>query len=198
MDFWSYLPSYIQAIAVVIATVFAVRGVSAWRRETLGKRRTEIAEQVIVATFRVKAALYSTRNPLSYNTEGKSRKRDEAETERQSSALDEAFIPLERLNDHLEEFSQFDLARLIFRAHFRKENTCHFDEILKIRNEIVMASRMRMRFARDIDRHNEPSDRLIEKYESIVWNHGDDDEINQRIENAVSKIEEVCAKYLTP
>lgn len=66
----------IQAIAIATTAAFAVAGLRAWRRELVGRRKFEIAEQTLSAFVEARDALAYVRSPLVYRGEGRSRPRD--------------------------------------------------------------------------------------------------------------------------
>lgn len=44
----------LQAVAVVVTAIFASKGLAAWRRQQLGKRRIALAEEVLVAVYKAR------------------------------------------------------------------------------------------------------------------------------------------------
>jgi hypothetical protein len=64
----------IQSAAVTIASVVAIYGISAWKVEFLGKRRIELAEEVLALFYQVRDAIESIRGSFGYEGEGKTRK----------------------------------------------------------------------------------------------------------------------------
>ena len=131
MDYWSYIPDYIQAVSVAVAAGFTVWGVNSWRRETIGKRNTEVSEQAIVAASRVQSALEYVRNPFGHMGEGSSRERSDDESVEISKEPDKAFVPIERLNKFKEEFSQLISARNLCKAYLGKTQLSHLTNYLK-------------------------------------------------------------------
>lgn len=71
----------ITSISVAIAALSFVSGVSAWKREFIGKRQIELAESVLAMFYEVEDAIREIRNPFAYTDEGKSRKRADNERE---------------------------------------------------------------------------------------------------------------------
>ncbi len=53
MDFTSILQGF-QAVSLIVAAWTAVYGISAWRREFLGKKRIDLAEEVLVSFYEAK------------------------------------------------------------------------------------------------------------------------------------------------
>lgn len=193
MRYWNYIPDYIQAISVAVAAVFAAWSVNSWRRETIGKRKTEVAEQAIVAASRVQSALSYVRSPLGHSGEGKTRQKEEGENEKYSDDRDQAFVPIERLNKFKDDFSQLGSARILCGAYFGKGSMRPFDDLFKVRSEIIRSAQMMMLQVR---RHKGGVGQFDQKLEDVIWWHGEDDEISKRINKAVLEIENLCAKHL--
>jgi hypothetical protein len=51
----------LQAISVAVAAFFAILGLNAWRRQLIGKRKVEIAEEALLA--RLQGAGYARLHP---------------------------------------------------------------------------------------------------------------------------------------
>ncbi len=54
----------IVAIAAVVAACVAVRGINSWRRETQGKAAFDAAKALLVASYRVRDEIRSSRSPM--------------------------------------------------------------------------------------------------------------------------------------
>ncbi|MXY38636.1 MAG: hypothetical protein F4160_10450 [Rhodospirillaceae bacterium] len=198
METLSYILDFLQTIAVVAAAVVAFVGIRSWRRELLGRRRSEIAEQAIVVASSVKDAFNYVRSPAGYKGEGQSRNREEDEKERMSERLDQDFVPIERLNKFTDEFAQLRSTMLLCKAHFEEGVTEPFDELFRIRSEIIRAARFRMMISSSNRLHNEKREEQYFQREEIIWDHGDEDKLNPRIEKAVSNIETYFGELLKP
>ena len=85
-----------QAVAVIAACWAIISGVGAWKREFIGKRQIELAEQVLAKFFEVKDAISFIRNPFSSKEEGKSREKSERELENESELLNRGYIVVAR------------------------------------------------------------------------------------------------------
>jgi hypothetical protein len=96
-----------QAIAVISACWAIISGVGAWKREFIGKRQIELAEQLLAKFFEVKDAIAYIRNSWSNSEEGKSRRRSEGETPQESALLDSAYIVIERFEKRRNVFAEF-------------------------------------------------------------------------------------------
>ena len=50
-DFFEHAPAILQAVSIAVTAVFAIIGLNAWRRQLIGRRRFEVAEQIPVKPF---------------------------------------------------------------------------------------------------------------------------------------------------
>lgn len=85
------LATIAQAVAIVSACWAIISGVGAWKREFIGKRKIELAEETLAAFFELKDAVAFIRNPWSSGEEGKTRNRADYETKEESQLLDRGY-----------------------------------------------------------------------------------------------------------
>src|SRR5206468_9776871 len=98
--------SALQATSIAVTAGFAIAGLSAWRRQLVGKRKIEIAEDTLVAVYKVRDAFTYLRSSGAFTTEGQSRPNRENETESVRSLRDTYFVPLERMQATSDAFAQ--------------------------------------------------------------------------------------------
>ena len=91
--------SIIQALPVCLAAIALIFGIDAWKREFVGKRRIELAEEVLAKFFEVKDAIAYIRNPFSTKDEGKSRERSPSEVKDDEELLDRGYIVVDGINE---------------------------------------------------------------------------------------------------
>ena len=85
-----------QAVSVMFACWAIISGVDAWKREFIGKRKIELAEEVLSKFFEVKDAVAFIRSPFVTSDEGKSRKHEASESAVVSELLDRGHVVFER------------------------------------------------------------------------------------------------------
>jgi hypothetical protein len=68
-------PQILQAISISVTAGFAIVGLNAWRRQLIGRRKFEAAEQILLASYKLQHALPGVRNPIVFSEEGTSRPR---------------------------------------------------------------------------------------------------------------------------
>jgi hypothetical protein len=192
----------ITAISVAIAALAFVVGVNAWRREFVGKRRIELAENVLALFYEAQDAIREIRNPFSFVGEGETRKRSEHESEDEARILDNAYVVFERYQKRERLFAELRSMKYRFMATFGSNAGEPFVEINMIINEIFSAANIlgtyywkrqgRVRMSEEeFQKHLEQ----MNKYEAIFWSHTTrEDEIGPRVQSAVEKIEAITHK----
>lgn len=186
-----------QTVSVASACWAIVSGVGAWKREFIGKRKIEIAEQVYAAFLETKDAISYIRNPFSFSGEGKNRERAESETAEESAILDRAYIFFERYEKKEKVVSEFMSFKYKFMASFGEESASIFNDlngsirlILSAANELGsyywrMEKRSHLS-PEDLSRHIEQ----MQRYEARVWSlYDEDDEIEGKVRAAQIKLE---------
>ena len=81
------------AAAALFASWLAWKGLSTWKRDTVGRRRIELAEDTIADFYEARDIITAIRNPFSYGGEAEQREgRDEEKPEIQEYR-DAYYIP---------------------------------------------------------------------------------------------------------
>jgi len=194
----------ITSISVAIAAVSFVVGVSAWKREFVGKRRIELAESVLALFYEAEDAIREIRNPLSYGGEGKSRKRADGERDEESQLLDQAYVVFERYEKREKLFAQLRSLKYRVMASFGSKAGDPFVELHKVINEKFVAARMLgshywPRQGRVSMKEEEFRKHLeqMHKQEAVFWYMGEEnDEISPRARKAVEEIEVITQQAI--
>lgn len=192
----------ISAVAVLIAALSFVAGVSAWKREFVGKRQIELAESVLAMFYEAEDAIREIRNPFSFGGEGKTRERAENEQKETSQLLDQAYVVFERYQKREQLFAQLRSTRYRVIAAFGPSASEPFDEITKVVNEIFIAARMLgthywPRQGRVEMKPDEFERHLAEmhRHEAVFWHMGEDkDKVTPRVREAVKKMEVITSR----
>lgn len=130
------ISTIVQAFAVVMACWAIVSGVGAWKREFIGKRQIELAENILARFFEVRDAIAFIRNPFSRSDEGSSRQRSTSERAEESRLLDRAYIVVERYQKKESVFNEFAALKYRCMATFGTETESAFQETSKVLNMI--------------------------------------------------------------
>ncbi len=198
-----------EAITAVSAAVTAgsvVWGISAWRREYVGKRRIELAETILALFYEAEEVIKAIRSPLGHTGEGKTRKRRENETEQQAELLDQAYVVFERYQSREKLFAELMSLKYRAMAVFGPSSKVPFETVNRVINEIFSAARI-------LGRHYWPKQgkhfrseeefekfsKKLEEFENIFWEPGvEDDKIGPQVRRAVEKIEAITKEAVKP
>ena len=191
-----------QNVSIILASLFAIYGFDAWRREHVGVRRIELSEEVLSLFYQARDAIESIRSPFGFGGEGQTRKPNENETAEEKQSLDQAYVLIERYNKHSELFSRIHSLRYKFMALLGQEAAQPFDELNKIVNELLVASHqmawrathLSPRFYSEAQEKRD-WDRYL-KIDRVYYAGGDDDSIASRVNQIISSIEDTCRSII--
>jgi hypothetical protein len=189
-----------QAVAVIAACWAIISGVGAWKREFIGKRQIELAEQVLAKFFEVNDAIAFIRNPFSSADEGKSRKRNDSEDAKDSELLDRGYIVFERYQKKQAVFSEFNVLKYRFMATFGVGTENIFVETNRVLNSIFISARMlsthywkRQERIMGPDEFYKHLDEM-HRHEGIFWDtSAEDDKIRSQLSAIQAALETVTA-----
>ena len=110
---WASVGEVVKVLAPVatagaawFAAIIAYRGLNKWRAETIGKRKAELAEDVLADFYEAKGTILDARRPGStLADEGNSRPKLEDETPEETKRYNNAFRVIERLSEKREFFA---------------------------------------------------------------------------------------------
>jgi hypothetical protein len=135
---WSIV---ITNVASIIVAILAIYGITAWKREFRGRRRMELAEDILTLFYKAEAGLGIMRSPLSSSSEGKSRKQGDDETEMEIQARNRAYVLIERYQLYEDTFNQIQALRFRFMATFGKESIKPFDDLSMIVTKLLLSAK---------------------------------------------------------
>jgi len=188
-----------QSGSIILASLFAIYGIDAWHREFVGKRRIELAEEVLALFYQAQDIISSIRSPFGYGGEGETRKPGPNEKPEHKEALDAAYVLIERYNRHIEVFSRIHALRYRFMAQqFGTHSSKPFDALNQVINELILAARRKARLS-TVPELVLRSDAAIEKHhqefiesERVYYGGTEDDPIALKVKNVVAEIERIC------
>jgi hypothetical protein len=156
--------------------------------EAVGKSKAELAEQVLADFHEARDIINGSRLPFTFEGEGASRPKVESESEGRKRRLDCYYAVAERLRSKEDFFAQVAARRYRFIALFGKDGAKAFDELVRIRNEILVAVGWLVGpYAAEWT----ATDRTrMEK--TIGWGDPKNDPIPRRLDEAVQMIERAC------
>jgi hypothetical protein len=191
------LATLIQALSVISACWAIIAGIDAWKREFIGKRRIELAEQTLAKFYEVKDAIAFIRGIFIRSGEGTTRQRAANETSEESELLDRGFVAHERYAKRESAFADFNVLKYRFMASFGKQHEEIFTETYRAVNSVFLAAEtlarsywgVHGRFVPDQERHFKD----MQTFESILWSSGEDDKIVVKLNEMQKKLEEATA-----
>ncbi len=127
----------IQVVATLIAAGTAVWGINTWRREHIGRKKIDLAEEILALAYEARDAFERIRYPLELAGEGGSRRSGPEETPDEENSLNYAYIPVERWNEKADLFAKLCSLRYRFMALNGAEYGRPFDELVKIRRDLA-------------------------------------------------------------
>lgn len=101
----------------------------------------ELAEEVLSLFYQARDVIREIRSPFGYGGEGSTRKSSPTESPEEKAALDNAYVAIERYSKHKELFSKIYAVRYRFMAQFGTDKVKPFDDLNRVINQIIMASR---------------------------------------------------------
>lgn len=193
----------LQAVSIFATAVFAIIGLNAWRRQLIGKRRIEVAEEALLAVYKTKDAMSYIRSPGAFADEGRTRARTEHEKEDDlARTKDTFFVPLERMHKVREDFAALQKVRLLCVVYFGVETGEPFDAILRARRSVSVAAGMLLEMVGKLGAQTQQSQEFMEQMKREIWEgygtSGDieKDSIFKSVTEAARKIEALCRPHL--
>ena len=191
-----------QGLAVVAACWAVISGVDAWKREFIGKRQIELAEEVLSRFFELRDAIAFIRSPFSSESEGKSRAKDPSEGREVELILNRAFIVYERYGKREATFNAFRSLKYRFMANFGSQHEYIFSGVDRQLNSVFVAAQMLglhywQRQGRVEMTPEERKEHLSQMWEQeqIFWDHGKDDD---PVRTELSKLQQDLEKVVLP
>jgi len=182
------VPGIVTAVTAIIGVRIAASGLTRWRQEAIGKRRVELAEDVLADFYEARDIMEAARSPMGFDNEGITREKEDWETARDTPILNAYFRTFERLSNKAEFFARLGARQYRFVALFGREAAKPYDEIYKIHREILVAVRMLITTYQDRREGSLPQDRKT--WEKVIgWRPIGEDPITTRIDLAIGAME---------
>jgi hypothetical protein len=187
----------VKQLSIIIAMCVAIYGIDSWRREHVGKRQIELAEDSLALFYEAIDAIKQIRHPASYGHETEDIEKAKRESDKQYEARKSASVVFYRYNQYQELFSKIHASRYRFMAQIGKEESEAFNELRLVTHTIISSARALSRlWARSdfsTDEQWAKHQSQVDKYEAIFWDGlEDEDKINIQLNKIVSDIENVC------
>ncbi|MVE08576.1 hypothetical protein D6U81_18960 [Vibrio cholerae] len=190
-----------KTIAVISACWAIVSGVGAWKREFIGKRRIELAEETLATFFEIKDAIAFIRSPFASVGEGESRVVGEREKPEETELLNRGHIVFERYEKKREVFIKFETLKYKFMATYGEDSEAIFKDTNKAVNSIFSSARLlatrywqRQGRAQMSDDEFEKHLEGMQKHEDVFWDTWEDDDvIRKQLQSIQDRLDGVCS-----
>jgi hypothetical protein len=159
----------------------------------IGKRRTEIAEEALLAFAKAVDALSSIRAPMSFAGEYKAMRKELGEPEDVEKPGENYRITLWRLDKHSDSFAELRRLQLLCKYHFGDSAKVPFDTIFEARRKVRVAAYMGSITVRD---QLTPEDmKRRQEWDAAIWAMSEDPD---KIADAANTAQGVLERLLTP
>jgi hypothetical protein len=195
---------FAKNLSVIIGALALISGIRAWKREYIGKRKIELAEDTLMLFYQARDAIRAIRSPFGIVGEGSSRQKADHETESETELLNRAYVVHERYQKHEDTFNKLQSIRYRFMARFGRINEAPFIELYQILNDIFISAQMlgthywkrQGRVKMEGEEFKKHLDEMHE-HESIFWFQGEKrDKIGPRVEKVINQIEDITKETL--
>jgi hypothetical protein len=176
----------------------------AWRLQTIGKRRTDLAEEALLAFDQAVDALSAARSMMGFSSEDEAMRASIGRESREQEPGDEFRVILWRISQHQEKFSALRKTQLLCGYHFGAGASEAFARLHQARTEVVVAARMLVATAREMERipyrspeQAEQKHEQRQKWEQTVWEgYGTPDAIAEAVTVARTALDRALSPHL--
>jgi hypothetical protein len=182
--------------AACVGAYVAFRGLRKWQEETIGKRRAEVAEEVLSSFLHIRRVFDGIRSRAVRINEGSTRSPEPHESPELKRQRDRYFVVIERLAKEENQFTNLDKIRYIFEAYFGKDAARPFDIIDDVYTTIGSSAEILIQIAladpTEKDRATEMPLR-----NALGWGEAKrPDDIDRKLDDALQSIERTCRPVL--
>ncbi|HXT40143.1 MAG TPA: hypothetical protein VN887_08975 [Candidatus Angelobacter sp.] len=192
------LPSVVTAITAIIGVKIGAHGLKKWREETIGKRKTELAEDVLSGFYQIRDIVRAIRSPMSFSGESKDRPKEEHESEVESRLKDSYYVTIARYDEHGKAIADLMTKQYRMKAMFGAEAVEPFIQLHRILSEIIVAARMLI--TTDDRERSGNSPTVVDqcrKWEAVIWWGAEEkDALEKKLDSAILEMERVCRPIL--
>ena len=190
------ISNIIQAASVMFASLAIIMGVDAWRREFIGKRRIELAEDVLHAFYEARDAISRIRFPVMTQSEVEVVRKEFKDTA-SSAASDQARAVFTRYDKESDVFNRLHAMRYRVMARISNSAAQPFEDLQRIVKDIWWSSRMLQdrywprqgRVAMTEDEKKKHLDEMF-AHDAVIWSGFDPrDPVQVRVDTVVTSIE---------
>ena len=184
------------AVAASLAAWQGIKSLQLWRRERVGSRRIELAEDALFELYRAQHAIQAIRSPMSYSSEYEGRENDDLESPVQTHGRNLGYTVFERMKKYQEQFDALYVTSLRVKAVFGDAVFEPFSDIRKSFGKVRVAAHMLYITPDEGYKDHE----FRQKLEWDIWDIGSEklDSIEQQVKSAIVEAEKLLTPYLKP
>lgn len=204
MDWIELISVLIKNLSILLAMCVAIYGINSWRREHVGKRQVELAEDALALFYSAADAIKHMRNPGGFLSETDDIKKNADETDSDYRARKNASVVFCRYTEHQDIFNKLHAMRYRFMAQIGKQKAKPFDDLRKIVNKIIASARMLAylwsKQSKDFQTVEDWKSCLqqVKEHEAVFWEDlEEEDQINSKLDAVLSEIEATCKSVIS-
>lgn len=183
----------LSAVGLLI-TLFL--GLVGWRIQLIGKRRTELAEEALLAFAQAVDALANVRAPMRWSNELEALRKEKGHDPETRMPGEEGQVVFRRFREVQDRFSALRRLHLLCHYHFGDAAGRAFDDFRKAVHEVSVAAHMLA--TTKADELASPADRAMwRKWEHTIWAGATDpDPIEEKVQAAQRDLETLLTPHL--
>lgn len=195
-DIADKLFGYGATVVAAGAVYVAWQGLSTWRKEVIGRKKAELAEEFLAGAYEAKDKLASIRSGMCFpDSESSARPRTDSETKEENRRLDSKYVPIARILKASSFFSELFAKKYRVKAYFGVEAEKSITMIHECLHRVRVVAEML---------YDEPAAgggynaELRSKLQGDIWQGiKQPDEISDNMDEAISIAEKACASILS-
>lgn len=195
----SIIVEIVQLVSTVVMTIVAVAtvflgymGFHKWQVETVGRRKIELAEELLTSFYKFREVVKHARTPVTKADEGRSRVISDVEAPNVATFRNWFYTPQERLHAEQDFLATFFAARHKANAHFGPE----IDRLFTIAEQALLEVRAASRQMSTMDPDKWGSPEIIPLKVKMGFLQSDDDMVGSMVSRIIDGAESVLLKHI--
>jgi len=198
IEFIKILPTLLGSGTALVASIVAMKGVNAWKKEFQGKKKIELSEEALALFYQARDAIRRIRHPMGNSEEGRSKIPESEQSDYSTDKkVPHKYVVLERYEKEEHIFTKISAMRYRCMAVFGSDSETPFNSLNSIINDIFIAVQtygMQHEIVKGL-KVKEEEERNKEEFRKAlhtIWFSGKDDEIELRVKTAIDELEAIC------
>ncbi len=179
VEYVTAVSSVVSTIAVVVGLYYGYRQITVWRIDARARRRAEVAEEVLAASYSAGDVISSLRSRLSQVPVD--------EIENRAYVYEQRW---DRMSERSSVFENLRHAQIKAKAVLQSEKTEEaIEAIYKVRNEFLLALEFLAEFAREENPSREETYGMKEFRQKVFGSFDEQDVLNNQLKQALSNLD---------